>query len=169
MEEKLSLLTTRKKQAFAALCLAKYCTIRKIYHHSISELIEHLLSILICHSLSNWEDKGTSLEITGRGDPLPDSLIRMIPDNNLGTFNRLVECVVEVGIVDMYGANTDEPLRFLQECIKILENDGILPPDLEDIIVTQQKENQQENAWGAPISKLEYEQILQKYKEIGRP
>jgi hypothetical protein len=49
--DRLELLTTREKQAFAALCFAKYCTINKFFHDSISELAEHLLSILVSHSL----------------------------------------------------------------------------------------------------------------------
>lgn len=164
--EKIELLTTREKQAFAALCLAKFCAVHKINHNFISDLIEHLLSILISHSLSDWEDKGTSLEITGRGDPLPESLNSIIPPNLYNTFNHLVECVVEVGIVDMYGDTTDEPLNFLHECIKVLELSGIIPPDLNDIFSVQQAEAKPENAWGAPISKVEFEKVQKKCKDI---
>ncbi len=166
MKDMLSLLTTRKKQAFAALCLAKFCSVLKIIHYTISELTEHLLSILICHNLSDWEYKGTRLELTGQGDPLPESLKKIIPKDKFETFNRLLECVVEVGIIDMYGATTDEPSRFLHECVKILEDCGIVPPNVEDIFEIQQSENKQENGWGAPISAIEYENIMKIYSNI---
>jgi hypothetical protein len=83
---------------------------------------------------------------------LPDSLIDIIPENKLAVFNELVECVVEVGIVDMYGATTDEPLNFLKKCMAILRSHGIAPPKLENIFDIQRAENKRNIDWGEPIS-----------------
>lgn len=166
MKDLYRMIPTRKKQAFAALCLAKYCSANKIFHFTISELIEHLLSILIYHNLSDWEDKGTKLKITGQGDPLPDSLKEIAPKDKLDKLNHLIESVVEVGIVDLYGATTDEPYKFLKECLRILEKNKISPPNVEEIFKLTKDDNEKGDGWGDPISHEEYDKILRIYRKL---
>jgi hypothetical protein len=128
--EKLKKMTTRQKQVFAAKCFSKYCKEKGIIHHSINELIEHLISIENFENIVDWEHKGGELELAGRGDELPKSLDSIISLNDKNSFTVLLESVVEVGIVDMYGAETENPTIFLKKCIAILEKNNISIPTI---------------------------------------
>lgn len=163
--ENFNKLNTREMQAYAALCLAKYCASINVIHESIEALIEHLLSILVSESLPNWEQKGACLDITGRGDPIPQNLESIIPRNHLETFSRLVEYVVEVGIVDMYGANTKEPLRFLYKCTELLKSSGIDPPIMKEIGILPVKDTENVG-WGDTIGQAEYNKIIGNYRKL---
>ncbi len=159
-------LTTRRKQAFAAFCLAKFCAANDIRHRAVTELIEHLISILVCDSLPTWVGRGALLELSGRGYPLPESLEAILPEEVAGTFDRLHQYVVEVGLVDIYGASTEEPLRFALECIRILEVCGVAPPSVEDVFGGVPAEAKTGDGWGDEIGRAEYERILAAYAEI---
>lgn len=50
------------------------------------------------------------------------------------TLHRLLEFAVEVGLVDMYGAHTDDPSMFLEKCAQILRTKGFEPPTLEEVL-----------------------------------
>ncbi|WP_110955879.1 hypothetical protein [Anaerosinus massiliensis] len=165
MIDLLQSMSIRKKQAYAALCLANFCAEKRIVHESIKELIEHLLSILIEKNLVKWESAGCSLEISGRGDPLPDHIKMIVPSEIYGVFNHLVESVVEVGIVDMYGAISDEPLKFLLESIKIVQSSGVQIPDVNNVF-DREPENSSDNGWGNPVSEEEYDKVICAYKQI---
>ncbi|WP_200877999.1 hypothetical protein [Burkholderia paludis] len=80
--------------------------------------------------MAEWDSRGTLLDLNGRGDPMPDSLKDMLHGEDLCDFLILVDNVVEVGIVDLYGERTDLPLRFLDEAMCILEGSSISLPDL---------------------------------------
>ena len=121
------------KQKFAAKCLEKYCEKYKINDNSINELVEHLYTMEKYrneyYDLATWESNGTELELTGRGDPLPEKLEKKIPEDKIKEFNEILEYTVEVGLCDMYGALTEEPFEFLMKCIKILEINSIELPN----------------------------------------
>lgn len=155
-------LNVRQMQAYAALCLWQFCENLGIRHEAIYELVMHLLSIISAKDLPEWEQRGTSLCITGRGDPLPVDVVDNIPSNILDDFTDLVENCVEVGIVDMYGASTEQPSNFLKNCIDILQRRNVEPPSPGLII----KYGRGNNAWGAPVKDFEVEDIL---RGIGRP
>lgn len=159
-------ISIRKKQAYAALCLASFCTKKQIFHQGIKELIEHLLSILIKENLVKWENEGCNLEITGRGDPLPDSLKAILPEDIYHFLNHLIECVVEVGIVDMYGSLSDKPLVFLLESIKIIKASGVEIPDINDVFNKKDMENVGDSGWGNTMSNEEYEKVICIYNQI---
>jgi hypothetical protein len=76
--EKLNRMTTKQKQVFAAQCFSKFCAEKGIIHDSINELIEHLMSIEKTESVINWEQKGTLLEFTSRGDLIPEKINMLI-------------------------------------------------------------------------------------------
>lgn len=126
--EQLENMTTQDKQVFAAKCLYAYCSHFKIVDDSIDTLIEHLYAIKVVDDLSKWESIGAKLELTGRGDSLPDSLLIHIPQGHLVEFNLLLEYVVEVGLIDMYSADSNKPFEFLCKCIEILQKHRISLP-----------------------------------------
>ena len=126
--EQLTKLTMRDKQVYAAKCLYTYCGHFNIVDDSIDTLIEHLYAIKVVDDLSKWESIGAKLELTGRGDPLPDLLLTRIPKERLAEFSLLHEYVVEVGLADMYGADSKQPFEYLLKCIEILQKNTIALP-----------------------------------------
>ncbi|WP_444936439.1 hypothetical protein ACJJIW_00375 [Microbulbifer sp. JMSA004] len=143
-------LNVRQMQAYAALCLLIFCDHIRVTNSAITELIKHLLSMSTANSLPDWEQAGTEIAITGRGDPVPVEVDEAIPHNFKDTFNSLVECCVEVGIVDMYGASTEQPRMFLEKCICIVQNLGLELPPVESLV----KLGKGEDAWGKPVSEV---------------
>ncbi|GLO57799.1 hypothetical protein PPUJ20066_38350 [Pseudomonas putida] len=65
--------------------------------------------------MSEWEARGALLELNGRGDPTPKSHKSSLSEFELEELCALVDCVVNVGIIDLYGAKTDLPLKFLEK------------------------------------------------------
>ncbi|HDR9487016.1 TPA: hypothetical protein QDC20_001844 [Burkholderia aenigmatica] len=116
-------------QVYASACLRRYCDANGVSHAAIDALLAHLDAIAVARSLPEWASQGALLELNGRGDPVPPGVESALPDGELPRFMALVEAVVEVGIVDLYGARTDRPLAFLRKTIAVLEQGGIpLPP-----------------------------------------
>ena len=149
----------RQLQVYAGLCLWQFCTHFQIRHFLIDELIIHLMKMITATDLTRWEQSGTSLGITGRGDLLPKDVSLLFTPDNLKRFNALIENCVEVGIIDLYGASTNQPLNFLRQSMKILSNSNVpLPPP--DLLVKYKKGV---NSWGEPISDLDLKEILDAY------
>jgi hypothetical protein len=157
-------MTNREKQAFAALCLAKFCNKNNIYHESIKKLIEYLLSILIIESLPEWEKGLNKLEVNGLGDPLPKDL-EITLNSKLELFMNLIENVVEISMVDMYGKDTKKPLNFLKNCIEIIKNENIDLSDLFNIFSIIKKHVKSE-IWEITINIKQYDEIWEFYKKI---
>lgn len=122
-------MTTKQKQVFAAKCFSKYCEEKGIIHQSINELLEHLISIEKFDNIVEWEQKGSQLELVGRGEEIPQNLLNVISLKDKNTFIELLESVIEVGIVDMYGAETENPTIFLNKCVSILQKNKIMIPN----------------------------------------
>jgi hypothetical protein len=125
----LNKLTWEQKQLFASKCFKTYCEYFCIKDDSINKLLEHLNSMEKYknqyHDLATWERNGADLELTGRGDPLSQILLEKIPNEKLIEFKNILTYTVEVGLCDMYGANTNEPYEYLIKIIKILEKNKI--------------------------------------------
>ncbi|EFP97774.1 hypothetical protein, partial [Vibrio caribbeanicus] len=126
-------LNIRQMQAYAAICLWSFCNLSGIKHASINQLIEHLLNMLTADSLPDWEQAGTRTDITGRGDSLPSDVENAINHEQLEYFHSLVECCVEIGIVDMYGASTKLPEQFFQNCINTAQQAGVSLPNIDGL------------------------------------
>ncbi|WP_174961211.1 MULTISPECIES: hypothetical protein [Burkholderia] len=126
---RLAMLSPVDMQVYASSCLRRYCDANGCSHAAIDALLAHLDAIAVARSLPEWARQGALLELNGRGDPVPSGVESALPDGELPRFMALVETVVEVGIVDLYGARTDRPLAFLRNAIAVLEQGGIpLPP-----------------------------------------
>jgi hypothetical protein len=127
---KLASCSLESKQLYASSCLRRYCEIKDISHPAVTELLDHLDSILASRNLSVWDARGALLGLNGRGDPIPESLKSALSEEGLNEFAVLVDSVVEVGIIDLYGASTDLPLKFLDKTMQILEQNKIHLPSI---------------------------------------
>jgi len=115
-------------QMYATSCLRQHCKLKKISHPSLTNLMNHLDSISTTSSLSEWNTRGAQLELNGRGDPPPITLKSSLSPVQIDELCMLVDCVVEVGIMDLYGTKTDLSLKFLGNIIQILEHNTVPLP-----------------------------------------
>ena len=158
-------LSLRENQAYGAFCLHQFCKTKGIEHTCIDELIEHLLLILITSPLDEWERKGATLELNGRGKPIPDSLKTQLADDICEDFARLVCFVVEIGLGDMYGALTMGPLNDLLRCLSILDANGVDRPDVDDLFKDRMPREEDAGPYaGETISQERYEQVRALFK-----
>jgi hypothetical protein len=153
----IELLSTRELQACGAACLAKYFAAKGISSHHVDRLVAHLISLLTCTDLPAWESSGARLEFAGRGDPSPPELLAGMLPATREILERLTESVVEIGLVDMYGAETDEPRRFLARAIHLLESEGVRPPSLGELFPSRGSE--EVRGWGPPVPVDQYEEV----------
>jgi hypothetical protein len=157
----LDCLSIREMQAYGARCLFLFCANYGIIHTSIDKLIFHLASMLSATNLSEWDRHGASLDLTGRGDAIPNDLSMILPQCLKEDFHHLVDSVVEIGISDLYGTNTELPFMFTKMAVDILTKHNIRAPSLCDIFDCSMKKNQN-NKWGRAISILEKDRIYNK-------
>jgi hypothetical protein len=118
------------RQLYASSCLRQYCEFKNILHPAITALLDHLDAIATCKSVAEWNHEGALLELSGRGDSIPKSLQSLVSVDDLSEFSALVDSVVEVGLVDLYGAQTNLPLKFLNKALQVLEKNSIPFPEL---------------------------------------
>jgi hypothetical protein len=149
-------ISTRGLQAYGAACLVKFCAAKDISSPHVDELIGHLLSLLVGVDLPAWEAAGARLMLAGRGDPLPEQLSTRLPQDRIRSFQELVECVVEIGLVDMYGDDSGGPAEFVGRVIAILEAGGIRAPSIVEL---QDLLEHREGGWGLPESQDSYKRI----------
>ncbi|HJX26336.1 MAG TPA: hypothetical protein VJ885_00365 [Thermoanaerobaculia bacterium] len=147
-------LSVRELQAYGAACLARYCAEKGIHSKHVEWLVDHLLLVLVSTRLPVWETAGTMFELTGRGEPLPPDLVELIPEGELSRFERLVSCVVKIGMVDMYGGDTSQSLRSARESREVLESADVKPPSVEDLFPSRQQGA--ERGWGEPVPGEQY-------------
>jgi hypothetical protein len=150
-------LNVRQMQVYCAVCLSEYCEKIGLSHPSIDELILHLLSITLTKNLMDWEISGRGLMLSGRGDPIPWTLEELVVENKRNSLLRVVELCVEVGIIDMYGAETNQPKKYMNLFIKELKNKKIKIPDVSivDSICVDGSH------WGRPATSYEYQYFCQ--------
>ncbi|MFK5668753.1 hypothetical protein ACI2OW_23000 [Pseudomonas shirazica] len=122
--------SSKAMQTYASSCLRNYCELKKISHPAITKLLEHLDSMPTTSNLSEWDAQGAQLDLNGRGDPIPQNIKSNLSSNDLDEFSILVDSVVEVGIVDLYGAQTGLPLILLDKAMQILDQNAISLPAL---------------------------------------
>ncbi|WP_175814594.1 hypothetical protein [Burkholderia diffusa] len=120
----------QQRQRYASLCLRRYCEAKKISHSSVDRLLSHLDAVETFASLSAWDAEGACLDLNGRGDPIPHELEVSIPKDERLEFRTMVDSVVEVGIVDLYGEKTALPIKFLDKVMQILERNRLPLPRL---------------------------------------
>jgi hypothetical protein len=154
MEKKFNI---RQMQLIAAICLARYCSSINLKNDSISDLISHLFEMSISPDLTAWDQRGAILEVTGRGDPLPNGITNNVSKKNIAALREIIDCAVEVGICDLYGKSTSQPFFFMNKCIDILRRHNIELPSFEIVELYRSGSD----AFGAPIHKENLLKILE--------
>lgn len=149
-------LSTREKQAYAAVMFKEFCKKYDIENHLIDDLIAHLFSILVSENLPEWEQEGKVLEFSGREDDF-DAMdwSTAIDDCLKEDLFEIIRCVVEVGLIDMYGADTGLPLTFLKETKSILKK--------HDIDLPKNYFHLHGRSWGKAYSKPAYTELKKRY------
>ncbi|WP_244142406.1 hypothetical protein [Pseudomonas allokribbensis] len=61
---------------------------------------------------------------------MPQDLNQSIPSQDIDDFCHVVDSAVEVGIVDVYGAPSELPVKLLEKITSILRKNGIDIPQL---------------------------------------
>lgn len=150
-------LSNREMQCFGAMCLRRFCRHFGIEHVAIDELTNHLISILVTTDISAWNVKGTGLVITGRGDAVPEFVTAAVPVTRLDAFQGLIEHVVEIGLVDLFGADTGRPHEFFASAQRVLSENGVSIPD-QALVYLQDRPLP--TPWGAPLSERRYDAFI---------
>jgi hypothetical protein len=164
LDELITIIPTNKKQAFAALCLAQFCAIKKINHAPIWKLIEHLLSVLIKTNLPKWGEG----DIAKLRPLIRESIAGVLPaDVSAGEFRELVNAVIEVGQTNMYTGPLDEPLEQLQLVIKILGEFAVPIPAVDaDFFLRGHESLGEGDGWGRNVDAQTYQKIWNVYENI---
>jgi len=156
-------LSIRQLQAYAGACLLMYVGRHGMRNEALFELIEHLFSILSSVDLPNWEQQGSELRLTGQGDPFPPDVLVEIAQKKIDAvkFYAFVDSVVTVGIVDMYGAPTGDPLKFVQQCVDFLLDEQIKPPSLEPL---REVLKDRKDVWGDAVDGQLVKKLINHYR-----
>lgn len=124
-------------QVIGAICLSCFCRRFGIAHPDIDSLLAHLWSFARIASPDEfvaWDQALGRCALHGLGDPVPDEVLAVVPTELQEDFGALVEFVVEIGMYDAYGANTDEPRNFLMRAIHLCEGHKVPVPSLEPFL-----------------------------------
>ncbi|MCA9598313.1 MAG: hypothetical protein KC776_33605 [Myxococcales bacterium] len=141
--------STRELQAYGAACIATYSSALGLRSNAIRELVEHLLLLLTAEDLPDWE--GGTHDLALLDDELPEAFLAELPESAAQTCDRLVDLVSEIGLIDMYGANTEAPLRHAEQAVALLQQAGVPPPPVVDVLGEEQADAPVEPRWGEPV------------------
>ena len=141
-------LSIRELQALGALCLAAFCGHFAIVHRSVDDLTTHQVSLLSALRLPDWEQAGAGLRLAGRGDPIHEEVLSVVPAEWREDFGKLVECTVEIGIANLYGACSEYPQKHLLQAMEVLKARTVSVPDAELVKVQPRPLS---SAWGEPV------------------
>jgi len=109
--------------------------------------------VLVADDLADWEVDGGKLELSGR-DPLPAGVTKTLTPEAAEALLSLVAMVVEIGLVDAYGADTTEPLRFTNLSVEFLESEGISAPSVATVMPWAVRETV--GGWGSAVGAADY-------------
>jgi hypothetical protein len=139
-------LTIRAAQVIAAIYFRNYCHINNISDPSVDEFVNHMFSVATAKSLPDWEQIGTNLELTGRGDPLPQNLKNNLNEQGAKMLDKLSQDVRDIGLSQMYAAtNMKMVYKYLKNVEKIARKSGIKKIEYK-LFETGQE------GWGEPVS-----------------
>lgn len=151
------ILTKRELQAYAAACLVEYARALGIRSPSLDKLVDHLLALLVATDLPEWE--GGLDAVT---EDWLERLRHRIPDELMGEVENLVWEVVEVGVHDMYAADTAGSLESAHMVLDALARRGVIPPTLEELFGADVEDRDAFPGaipWGEPVPMNRFEII----------
>jgi len=143
-----------------AICLSKFCAAQDIHHESIDDLLKQLWKIATAASIMEWDRERRKLELSGRGDPLPANIAKIIEEPLRSDFERLVNCVGMISDCNMFRDPVDraESRALLSQAIEIVKAYGADPPDQALFA----KSSPGKRGWGRPIR----EELLREWKTL---
>ena len=145
-------------QFYAAICVHRFCRHYEVNDAELNRYIHHLASIMTMKDVVGWADSFDSSDIDKLAVCLPERFSAMMPTATLKDLEALIGYSAEVGLVDMYGAPTNDPQLFLRKCLAILDKHQIAVPDLQNL-----NPNREHEEWGGIISKTELAVHLAKH------
>ena len=151
-------LSIRKKQAFAAFCMARFASSLGIVDQLVEDFVIHLVSILKSKDLNEWMFEKSKILLAAEGEPLPHVLEQRLTSAQKRSLEELRDVAVEVGISDIYARPSDIPLKMLTRCIEILNENDVELPQLTQTKLLEVGEDS--SAWGQPVSESEYQKVL---------
>lgn len=161
------MISTRHLQAMAAVAIEESCKQKEIFHADISSLVDHLLSVLTAELLSDWEQQGIQLPY-GSGDEAPDEIRTDSDPKTSIQLQDIVNNGTEVGLVDMYGADTRQPMYFLTQTLSLVSSSGVKIPSFYQLVDACHAGDGTICGWGEPLSQSEADAIVRCYREAFR-
>lgn len=160
-KETAGLISVRQKQAYAGLCLLAFCRHFNVQQPALFALAKHLFSMLSAVDLPAWEERGTKLELSGFGDPLPEELKQKFPKIIQASAEEIVNCASTIGVVDMYGALTDRPDEYLRVVVRLVTEAGVSVPDTTPLTSLPM-----ESGWGEAVDADKYFELTRSYSDL---
>ena len=77
----------------------------------------------------------------------------VVPQALRREFAALVEFVVEIGIVDMYGASSERPRQMLERSIGMLDHRGVAVPHVVGLPTVDRPDISDDDRWCDPVSR----------------
>ena len=113
-------------QVIGAIYFKKYCDQLEIEHSSIDEFFNHLLSIACAENLVDWESTGTKISLSGRGDALPNNLLKLLNKEKSNELSKIADLACEISLSQMYGAlDLEQSESFLKQVEDIACRKGV--------------------------------------------
>ena len=120
-------------QAYAAVCLWRFCEHWRIRDDSVRQAVSYLFSITLSESLPEWDQQAVGKAIIGRYQDVSTDLLDSVPEDARASFLTLVNECSEVGWVDMYGKDSGQPLQHLRHCLDVLRRHNIDLPKTDPL------------------------------------
>lgn len=142
----------RSQQAIGAALVEKFCRDHGISNASVSAFVAHHWNLAIAADVPAWDIAGTELEVSGRGDLLPSSLVEQLGGEISNRLARICQFVAEIALSQLYGAyRPAESYRFLNLAA---DEAGVCLTNFEASDAFQEYEMASEG-WGPVISQEE--------------
>ena len=149
IRETIRTISNAGKQVCAAICLSRFCSHYDISDSHLDQLIAHLWDFASIGSPDEfvaWDSRLQSISLTDLDDVLAQDVATVIPPTLLTDFSRLVTCVERLGMCDAYGGDTDGPIDYLVDTMRILDSHDISKPSLDLFTVSPHN-----TGWGMPV------------------
>ncbi|MCX6952388.1 MAG: hypothetical protein NTV51_09515 [Verrucomicrobia bacterium] len=156
----------RSQQAIGAALVEKFCFDYCISSPAVSVFVDQLWKVAIAKDLPAWETEGALIEITGRGDPLPEELVAQLGGEISAKLMLICDSATEISLSQMYGAyQPDESFRFLSRTAIAT---GVSLATFETAEVLRQHKPGP-NGWGVAISLAELAQWQREVRRLCDP
>lgn len=156
-------LSLRAMQVLGAIAVDYYCSRFRISDPAISAFTGHLWLLATTKSLPAWETAGSTLEITGLGDRLPERITNRLSQERADELSQLCDFAREISASQMWTAfKPDEARSLLTETLRISELDKKLVR-LAEVFA---KHEGGSNSWVDPVPQALFEEWKRAAAEV---